>query len=612
MNKALFIISLQHELSMAIGNELNLNAMIKVFLKVCFNRLNLTSAHVYIHQNNQHKAIISTPENQSEIKHFFSIPKNKQGQPYQTNRELNDFLTKVIAYDGPLITKNNQSNFLFGFIIPYHGVIILEAHTPLEEAIQKALQPIFNKLAVSCYASIVHDSLIDEIAARKLAEEIVSFQAKHDGLTQLLNRQNFTTLLEQAFKRSIQEKTVGCVIFIDLNKFKPINDTMGHGVGDNILITFAKRLQYIANEHIDVARFGGDEFILLVSNLSDNEDESQNQIQAIIKQVNLTLAAPFVIDSGTYKLSCSIGYAFFPSKTASYHEVIKNADIAMYAAKNSHISMGLMYQEKMSEKISCRLAYVEEIKQGLTNNEFQLYYQPQCNQQGFVIGAEALLRWQHPTRGMESPAVYIPIAEESDLILAIGQWVIEQSCRDIKILEQQGFPKCFTKISINVSAKQLIQYNFKDIVLSNVEKNAITPQRLALELTENLLVESFDDTIGLITELKDYGIECCIDDFGTGYSSLTYLQKIPASVLKIDRSFVTNIDQEQGNRAIASMIINLGNTLNMQVLAEGVETKAELDCLKSLGCFQYQGFYFSRPIPFEAFAQLLRVEQNVL
>ncbi|MGL1957737.1 MAG: bifunctional diguanylate cyclase/phosphodiesterase [Colwellia sp.] len=597
MNKALFIVSLQHELSMAIGNEINLEAMLKVFLKVCFNRFNLTSAHIYINKNTVDSAARIVEDKTTNTKHLLSIPKKKRGELWQNNPILSDFSKRLINGQENINYQCKNSNFLFGFIIPEHGAIIFETRFFIEIAIQKALKPILKKLATSCYTSIIHDSLVQEIAARKTAEDKMSYQARHDGLTGIYNRRYFNLLLDESFNSAINHNTIGSVIFVDLNQFKPINDAMGHTVGDHILITLAQRLKGLANKNIKIARFGGDEFIFLISNLKNNKQDNILCIQEIIKKINNTLETPFIIDSGSYKLNCSIGYAFFPENTI--HNVVKCADLAMYEAKRCSTTNGLIYQPKMSDKINRRLAYIEEMKQGLIKNEFQLFYQPQYNSQHEIIGAEALLRWHHPNRGMESPEIYIPIAEESDLILDIGQWVLEQACHDIAILEQSNLPKSFKKISINVSAKQLIQYDFKESVLSNIEKYNILANRLSLELTENLLVESFESSIQLIDELKAHGVDCCIDDFGTGYSSLTYLKRIPANVLKIDRSFVTNIHKDNESTAIANMIISLGKTLNMTVLAEGVETEDELNCLKSLGCYQYQGYYFSKPIPFE-------------
>jgi diguanylate cyclase (GGDEF)-like protein len=438
--------------------------------------------------------------------------------------------------------------------------------------------------------------------SKQLIEEKIAYQAQHDALTGLYNRRHLNTLIADAIKEAYQNSYVGSIIFIDLNRFKPINDAMGHSVGDKILLTFANRLNILRNNHIDIARFGGDEFILLVKHLSTNHELT---VRAIIKQINELMDKPFIINNNAFNLSCSIGYSFFPLQSSTANNLIKFADIAMYEAKRAKTNQGVCYQPFMSEKIKRRLAYADDIKQGLAQDDFKLFYQPQYNQTGDIIGAEALLRWQHPIHGMESPSVYIPIAEESDLILAIGQWVLEKACQDIKKIEQLTLPDSFKKISINISARQLIQYNFQEKVKEAIAQSNISANRLALELTESLLVENLETSIKLITAFKEDDIACSIDDFGTGYSSLTYLKRIPARILKIDRSFVTDIDQSKETAAIASMIINLGKTFNMDVIAEGVETTAELNCLKSLGCEHFQGYYFNEPMPFESFFSLL-------
>jgi len=603
MNKALFLISLQHELAMAIGNKLDLKAMLKIFLKVCFNRLDLTSAHIYVYCDQSGMPCKSLPLKGSSYQHFLSIPKNKNGLPWSKNTRLANFARQLNNSKKSISFQCDNGQYLFGFIIPEYGLLTFETHYELANEVQKALQPILQKLATSCYTSIVHDSLVKEINSRQLIEEKVAFQAQHDGLTGLFNRQHINFLLGNALEDARTNEKAGSVVFIDLNRFKPINDAMGHTVGDKILLTLAQRLNSLNNEHMDIGRFGGDQFIILLKNLREDYQETIDQL---IAQINQLLTTPFIINTNSYKLTCSIGYALFPLQSSTVNNLIKFADIAMYEAKRAKTQRGKQYQRVMSEKIKKRLAYVDDMKQGLERGDFQLYYQAQYNHYGDIIGAEALLRWQHPVHGKESPGLYIPIAEESDLILSIGQWVLEQACRDIKKLEQLSLPESFNKIAINISAKQLIQHDFKESILKAIKQNDIPAKRLALELTENLLVENIEDSIKLISSLKENAIDCAIDDFGTGYSSLTYLKRIPASVLKIDRSFVTNIAQSSESAAIASMIISLGKTLNMDILAEGVETQEELNCLKELGCFHYQGFYFSGPLPFNEFAQLFK------
>ena len=602
MNNALFIISVQHELAMAIGNKLDLKDMLKVFLKVCFNRLNLTSAHIYTYCDSNGVPIKQATQQNASYQHLLSMPKMNSGQHWPDDEMLIQFVKTLNDVQKNHSFQPNENKYLFGFIIPQHGLLIFETNYSLEDSVQKALKPILQKLAISYYTSIVHDALVQEVDSRKIAENKIIFQAQHDDLTKLYNRQHLNTLLAESISDAIENNHFGCVIFIDLNRFKPINDAMGHAVGDEILFTLASRLLKLTSDKSVVARFGGDEFILLLTKLPANY---QKIIDQSILEVNEILSLPFEVNSALYKLNCSIGYAIFPEQSTTVNDTIKFADIAMYEAKSAKTLLGLKYHETMSDKINKRIAYVEEIKHALINNDFKLYYQAQYNHNGDIVGAEALLRWLHPVNGMESPSVYIPIAEESDLILFIGQWVLEQACRDIYALEQIGLPTHFKNIAINVSAKQLIQHDFENIVLKTIEENNIYSNHLVLELTESLLVENIEHSIELLLNLKSFNIDCAIDDFGTGYSSLTYLQRIPASVLKIDRSFVTNIDKSKDSAAIASMIIGLAKTLKMKVLAEGVETLEELECLKTLGCYNFQGFYFSKPMPFSDFIELL-------
>jgi EAL domain-containing protein (putative c-di-GMP-specific phosphodiesterase class I) len=250
--------------------------------------------------------------------------------------------------------------------------------------------------------------------------------------------------------------------------------------------------------------------------------------------------------------------------------------------------------------------YVSELKNALKNNEFILHYQPQYDFNHNIIGAEALLRWNHPKRIHESPEVYIPIAEDSELILAIGDWVLHESCRQLKLLQENGLPDSFKKLSINVSAKQLGQENFFDNICRAIKTSGVRADQMTIEITENVLISRIHDAMVLIAQLGDIGVDCAIDDFGTGYSSLTYLRRLPSSLIKIDRNFVRDIHKDAENRSIAKMIIALGENLDMDILAEGVECAEELQCLKDLGCYQYQGFHFSRPLPFDQFVSLVK------
>ena len=610
MNRALFIISLQHELAMAIGDDLDLKLMLKHFIRVCFKRLNLSSAHVYIHKNADGVPIIINDAGSYQTEHFLSIPTKTKGILWHETSVFITLSKQLIKSNKDVKIQQDNNRFLYGFILPDHGIIIFESLFEFEPEIEKALKPIFQKLSKSCYTNIVYDSLLIEMSARECAEKDASFQANHDVLTGLFNREHFKKLLEEKYFLALDNNTLGCVLLLGVNSFKHINDVMGHSIGDGVLSTFGKRIQELLSEDQYAARFSGDEFIILLSNLPVDEEEADNVVGNFIAQLYEYINTPVRVAANVVKLTCSLGYHLFPHHQSQLNDIIPFADIAMHEAKRVDAIDGVKYETVMSDKIKLKNDYIVEIEEALKNNEFSLHYQPQYNCSREVIGAEALLRWNHPTRGMVPPDVYIPIAEESDLILDIGLWVLEQACRDIKVLELIGLPRSFKKLSINVSPKQLLQYDFKELVLSNIEKNDIPANLLGLEITENLLVESFDSTISLIESLKEHHIECSIDDFGTGYSSLTYLKRIPASLLKIDRSFVTNIHKESEGIAIAKMIIGLGDALSMDVLAEGVETEEELQCLISLGCYQYQGYFFSKPVAFQEFITRLKAEPN--
>ena len=606
MNQALFLISLQHELSMSIGTELKLDAMLKTFLKVCLNRVHLSSCHVYLYQNSKQQPVKLEHSINSNLEHFISVPKRQNGALWQVNPQLKAFEKSLIDnLSASYFEQKIEREYYYAFKLPQQGYLIWHSKHALADDIKKAISPMLDKLAGSCYASIVHDELSAAVQARQVAEEKVDHQASHDGLTNLYNREYISLLIEKAFIHADFNNNLSAIIFIDLNKFKPINDTMGHAVGDKILIEVANRLNAFSKKNIITARFGGDEFIILINKLPLEQAIAKQQTANFIEQINASFQPPIVVDDTSYNMTLSIGYCLLPAEVGSAADAIKFADIAMYEAKREKIFNGLEYQPYMSNRLTEKEAYIREMKHGLANGEFMLYYQPQYNDNNQIIGAEALLRWNNPTRGMESPQVYIPIAEESNLILDIGNWVIEQACQDIKRIEQLNLPKSFKKVAINVSPKQLIQTSFSQNILNNVEKTGITPQLLNLELTEGLLIERFQETIDIMLVLKAQGIDCSIDDFGTGYSSLTYLKRIPATLIKIDRSFVDNIHQDLESTAIAEMIIALGKSLNMEVLAEGVETIEELTCLKALGCSKYQGYYFNRPMPFEDFLQLL-------
>lgn len=606
-DKALSLISLQHEFGMAIGCDSDLTVMLKIFLRVCLTRLDLTSVHVYLEKGANGFLIKATDKGNghTKIEHFLSIPKRKEISIYHQC----DLLSLQEHRQQPVFNEQSNVN-LYRLEIPNHGLLIFESRYVIAEDILKALEPILKKLARACYSSIIHGALLQEIEVRKRAERQIQFQASHDGLTNLFNRAYFNGLLVPAFKESIRTGSVGCCIQIGLDRFKTVTDTMGHAVGETILITIAQRLQALARLDINIARLREDEFIILLPDLGLSKSFAQQRIVQVIEKINRIVEQPIFASDSSYKINCSIGYSLFATGSMSVSDVLKYADIAMNEARHQKPLIGVMFTREMLKKIENKAAYINEIKQALIGNEFELYYQPQFDDEYNIIGAEALLRWNNPNRGMESPEQYIKIAEDSDLIVPIGKWVIEKTCRDIATLVANGLPEKFIKISLNVSPKQLIQQDFKSTVISAVQEAGINPGLLGLEITENVLIDRFEYIIKIINQLKQYGIEFSIDDFGTGYSSLAYLKHIPATLIKIDRSFVIDVDKNPENEAIVAMILALGKGFKMKVIAEGVSNKHELAMLIKLGCICFQGYQFGKPMPFSEFVELVASQNN--
>jgi len=605
MNTAMLIISIQHQLVLSIGNSTDLTEMLHQFLQVCSLRLESSSSHIFLFQDAENNPV-DTPLLDSEIslKHYLSFPSQKAGVPCRKNQQLiavvNDF------YQGKAQKKTTEidSGLYHCFKIAHLGVLLFEQKTPLQANVQEALLPVLHKLAISCTAAIDHQALIQEIKKRQEVEQEIRYQASHDYITGLCNRLEMERRMRKTIQYCEKNKQSGALLLIDLVHFKNINNVMGHNIGDNVLHQIAMRLKNIVQCNYTVGRFGGAEFMMLLT--ADNcESPTSVLINAMIERMVSAIEEPVEVQGVSFSLSCYIGYETFNDTSKTVSDVIKNADIAMYEARKASDTNVLAYDPAMSDTLNIRLSYREQIKNALQNNEFELYYQPQFVHLKNIIGAEALLRWDHPIHGYESPAVYIPIAEECDLILHIGEFVLNQACKDIKALEEMTLPDSFKQISINISAKQLAKSDFVESVQSAIEHHKIQASHLKIEITESVMMNNIGHSIDYLEKLRKYGVDCAIDDFGTGHSSLEYLKRLPANLIKIDRAFVANIHQDSDNVAIVTMLINLGKNLNMEVIAEGVENQQELDCLIKLGCYQYQGYYFSRPLATDKFMELI-------
>ena len=438
----------------------------------------------------------------------------------------------------------------------------------------------------------------------KRAKELNNL-AFYDPLTGLPNRRLLMGRLHQAFASSARSGQEGALLFIDLDNFKDINDTLGHDIGDLLLQQTAQRLESCLREGDTVARLGGDEFVVILEDLRRQPIEAATQTKAVGEKILAALGQPCQLATHEYHSTASIGATLFSDRHKTAEELLQRADIAMYQAKKVGHNTLRFFNPKMQDVINARAALEGDLRKALESHQFNLYYQIQVDSSHHPLGAEALIRWIHPERGMVSPAQFIPLAEETGLILPIGQWVLETACIQIKTWEQDVLTRDLV-LSVNVSAKQFHQVDFVTQVKDAVQRHTINPKRLKLELTESMLLENIEDTIATMNALHEIGILFSLDDFGTGYSSLQYLKRLPLDQLKIDQSFICDIATNSSDKAIVRAIIAMAHSLDLDVIAEGVETEEQRQILLKRECTHYQGYLFSKPVPIEQFEALLK------
>ncbi|ELX12833.1 diguanylate cyclase/phosphodiesterase with PAS/PAC sensor [Janthinobacterium sp. HH01] len=431
-----------------------------------------------------------------------------------------------------------------------------------------------------------------DISERKAIEAQIHNMAFYDKLTGLPNRQ---LLLDRAGE-ALSQGRWGAMLFIDLDNFKTINDTRGHDKGDILLQMVGDRLNASVRSCDTVARFGGDEFIVLLEDLGATEDDVAKAAQETAARIILAFSAPFVIEGVDQYSTPSIGVTLFNGSCGTVDEVLKRADLAMYQAKAAGRNNVSFFDPAMQARVSARAALETDMRRALVNDEFVLYYQPLMNMDGTMAGTEALVRWKHPQRGLVSPAEFIPVAEDSNLILPLGRWVMHEACRQ---LAQWAGDKRTAKLTmaVNVSAQQFHRPDFVEQVLEVLAATGARADKLRLEMTESLLLKDVESTVEKMQRLRAAGITFALDDFGTGYSSLSYLHRLPLDQLKIDRSFIWGAVKEDSGAAIVRIIVALGKALNMSVVAEGVETLEQLNFVIAEGCQSYQGYLFSKPLP---------------
>ena len=443
---------------------------------------------------------------------------------------------------------------------------------------------------------------MDDISQRKAAELKINHLAFYDFVTQLPNRRLLTDRLLEARSTGALSGRRGALLFIDLDDFKTLNDTLGHDKGDLLLMHVAQRLRDCVRDCDTVARFGGDEFTVLLDELGNNPAEAASYATAMGTQILDRLSRPYQLGELKYHSTCSIGITLFCGQTESVDDLLKQADLAMYQAKEAGRNTLRFFDQAMQAVVTSRSLLEADLRQSLEQKDFVLYYQPQVDSHGAMMGAEALVRWQHPLRGLVSPGDFIPLAEETGLILVLGQWVLETACAQLLAWSKDPTTAHLT-LSVNISARQFRQPDFSHSVLAVINQAQVSPQKLKLELTESLLLNDLGDVVAKMDTLKSHGVSFSLDDFGTGYSSLSYLKRLPLDQLKIDQSFVRDILSDPNDAAIARTIVALGNSLGLSVIAEGVETVEQKNILIAIGCRTFQGYLFGRPMPHTAFAE---------
>lgn len=446
------------------------------------------------------------------------------------------------------------------------------------------------------------EGLLIDITDHTLSQQHVEYLATRDPLTELINRYYFNDELINSIERLQSGHGRIALLFIDLDRFKTVNDSLGHQVGDRLLKLVADRLRHLIDPQHMIARLGGDEFIVMM-----NDPESSQEIEQLAEKIINKVSQTFTLDHYKLSTSCSIGISVCPDDSKESYILMRNADTAMYQAKSRGGNCYQFYTEEMNQKANSRLTLENELRRAVKNQEFALYYQPQVStSDNKLLGAEALIRWIHPTAGIVSPADFIPVAEETGLIREIGDWALMEACKQF-----HEWNKAFSReltISVNVSVRQLDDaFVLRTQEILNI--SGLDPKHLELEITESLLLDNVQENLRILDNIDKLGVRFAMDDFGTGYSSLSYLKQFPISKLKIDRAFINEINNDPEDEAIVRAIIALAKTLRLDLVAEGVENHQQLALLQALACDSYQGYYFSKPVPADVFRECY-LQQN--
>jgi diguanylate cyclase (GGDEF)-like protein len=606
------LIRIQNSLLLATGASQQLETMLHRFALAAHESLRLDGVHLYL-LNEIAKDLNNSTD--TSYRHLESIPPETADRPHQYEKFERLLQTicpgEQTALD-ELVTRDSQ---LSVYSLKHIGVIVFEKReSSYDEALNDMLTTVIEHLARVCQSCIEIGKLHDQIRRNKELEQSYELQAKQDPLTSLPNRRAFRYKLYQEISNAKRHRNFGAVMYIDLDHFKNINDSLGHSVGDMLLARVADRLTEQGRAGDNVFRIGGDEFVYILTSIGNDENSAINTAQTVACRVIEIMAEPVHVGEYSLHVTPSIGIAIFPDQSVDDNDgesVLRHADTAMYRAKAEGRNGFAFYDPEMQLAASKRLIIEDHLRKALTNDELVLEYQPLVNTAGNIIGAESLLRWHSPILGYVLPDDFIGIAEESNLILEVSRWALLSACALAKRVQTLAHkPETFSYISINISPKQFRQQNFVTQLLDVIHRTGISPHEICLEFTENILIDNMNDAIRKMEQLIDAHIPFMLDDFGTGYSSLSYLNRLPIRTIKIDKSFVTGFNSKSfANRAIVDAIIAMAERMELNCIIEGVETQDDADYFISNHVHAMQGFHYYRPMAEAEFLALLSEQE---
>ena len=601
--------AIQNALLLSTGTSHDLEAMLQAFMVTAVEQLKLSNIYVYL-QDKLKEGTVSTgdsvgfhyylsyADNHTRLPHFDENLAASLKNIYPCTKKALD----IVEVDG--------MQYLV-YCLNHVGAIVLEfKHNDFPVIMASQLSPVMTHLSQACSTCLRIGKLKNQIRLKKELEKTYAEQANKDPLTKLPNRRAFRYNLYQEIANTKRHKYYGAVLYIDLDHFKNINDSLGHSVGDVLLTKVAERLIQDARAGDDVYRLGGDEFVYILRNIGNSEAIAMSTAQSVARRLLDSMAKPLQVGQYTLHVTPSIGVTIFPDKNMEENDsenVLKHADTAMYKAKAEGRNTFAFYDPEMQVTASKRLILEDFLRKAVYNNELRLEYQPIVNAHAEIIAAESLVRWHNPALGDISPTDFIGIAEESNLMLEVSEWILNSACEFTRKLKSQVTGKTFKYITINISPKQFKQQNFVSNLLSVLKRNDLSPEDIRLEFTENILIDNIDHTIQKMEELLSSDIKFILDDFGTGYSSLSYLHKLPIRTIKIDQSFVTGFKYKSyANKAIVDAIIAMASRMDLHCVIEGVETKDDADYFISKDVYAMQGFYYYRPISGDGLIDLLK------